>query len=82
MRFSNTSAQINPIQKKMKDIITLGVECDRNLNTAKQFIENRLDIEIKENDNVIKSNTVELVEDHKDKNGDIYKIAISEMRSK
>lgn len=82
MRFSNTSAQINPIQKKMKDIITLGVECDRNLNTAKQFIENRLDIEIKENDNIIKSNTVELVEDHKDKNGDIYKIAISEMRSK
>lgn len=82
MRFSNTSAQINPIQKKMKDIITLGVECDRNLNTAKQFIENRLDIEIKENDNIIKSNTVELVEDHKDKNGDIYKIVISEMRSK
>lgn len=55
----------------MKDINTTLVECDKNLNMAKGVIESKLDSDIKENDNKIKSYTADLIEDHKDSNADI-----------
>jgi hypothetical protein len=84
MRYTSghTGGGIQNIQKQMKEINQLHIECEKVLNLAKNVIEIRLDHDIKDNDIKIKSYTADLIDDHKEAYSQIYELDLDSMTKK